>query len=88
LLFGWLLHSRLGQWIAVVIGASLLTPFMALAGWPPVLALLGAGILIALMIAAFNRQIHDSPLGDILSAVGIVSRSLIELIRGFGDIWR
>jgi hypothetical protein len=40
------------------------------------------------MIAAFNRQIHDSPLGDILSAVGIVSRSLIELIRGFGDIWR
>ncbi|MFI5259728.1 MAG: J domain-containing protein [Candidatus Limnocylindrales bacterium] len=87
-LLGWFLHSRTGQWIAVVIAVALMVPLMTLAGWPPVIAAVAAALLAGVLISSYKRQVRGSPLGDMLAAAKFAYSFVIELIRGFGDVWR
>jgi hypothetical protein len=81
-LAGWLLHSRIGQWISVGIVIALMTLPMDLAGWPPILAAAVTALLAGAMISTYNGRIRGTPLGDVLAAAEFVYGHVAQLIRG------
>jgi hypothetical protein len=83
-LLGGIAHSRIGQWIAVVMAVALMVPLMTLAGWSPVLAPVAAALLAAAMISTYNQQVRGSPLGDMLAAAKLTYSFVMSLIRRSG----